>query len=105
MTMQSPVTVPLIDYDAERFLTLMAGKSFSYIGAAMLIRAHLLLTETYRMKPAQLYQVLRIRTLAARALVDEVLETTFRTDSEGYIYSGGVDRMMARYAPQVAEGG
>ena len=96
--MTTSTTIPMIDYDAERFLSLMAGRSFSYIGAALLIRAHLLLAETNRLKPVQVEHILRIHTQATRALIDQVITDSFSIDGEGYIYSKAVDRTMDKYA-------
>lgn len=98
--MTATTTVPMFDCDAERFLKVMQGRSFSYIGAAMLIRAHLLITETNRLRPIQLDHILHINTTYSRGLIDQVLAGSFQTDSEGYIYSASVDRTMDRYVPE-----
>jgi len=91
-------TAPMIDYDAEKFLRLMSKKSFSYIGVAMLIRAHLLITETHRLKSIDIDHILHIRNANTRNLIDQVIAGSFKTDSEGYIYSTAVDRTMGRRA-------
>ena len=93
-------STPMLDCNAERFLKVMQGRTFSYIGAALLIRAHLLITETNRLKPIQLDHILHINSTYSRDLIDQVLAGSFETDSEGYIYSASVDRMMDRYVPE-----
>ena len=93
-------STPMLDCNAERFLKVMQGRTFSYIGAALLIRAHLLITETNRLKPIQIDHILHINTTYSRDLIDQVLAGSFERDSEGYIFSASVDRMVGRYVPE-----
>jgi hypothetical protein len=92
--------VPFMDHDAERFLTLMSRKSFSYIGVAMLIRAHLFLAETNRLKPVQLNHILRVGSPMTQDMVDQVVADSFSMDADGYIFSVGVDRTVAQQYPK-----
>ena len=95
-------TVHMIDYGAEKFLDIMVGRSLKYIGAAMLIRAHLLIAENNRLKPVQIEHLLHVNSTYVRDLIDQVIEGSFKKDAEGYIYSTGVDQAVDRY--EAAEG-
>ncbi len=86
------MTTPTIPFDAERFLKDMRGVSFSQVGVCMLIRAHMLLSPDHCMTREGIHAALRTRTPFAINLVASVIDELFKEDSDGTIYSPGLDR-------------
>lgn len=89
------MTKTTINLEAAQFLSSMHRRSFSFVGAAMLIRAHLTLTPGNRISRAALHTLFNTRTAPAIALIDEVLDMAFREDDQQMIYSPAVDRAVA----------
>ena len=85
------MTTPTIPFDAARFLKHMHGVSFSSVGVFMLIRSHMLLTPDRCMTREGIHAALRTRTPFAIELVASVIDTMFETDTDGTIYSPGLD--------------
>ena len=85
------MTTSTIPFDANRFLQRMHGVSFSKVGICMLIRAHLLLSPDHCMTRAGIQAALHTRTPFAIDLVSAVIDELFEVDTDGTIYSPGID--------------
>jgi len=90
------MTNTIISFDAEGFLSGMRRRSFAFIGAAMLIRAHLTMAPRNRLTRATIHCTFNSRSTPTIALIDEVLDMAFRVDDTGFVYSPGVDRAAAQ---------
>lgn len=80
-----------IPFDPERFLQDMHAVAFSKVGAFMLIRSHMLLTPDHCMTRAGIHAALRTRSPFAIDLVSSVIDELFKVDSDGFIFSPGLD--------------
>ena len=80
-----------IPFDPSKFLRDMHGVSFSKVGICMLIRAHLLLSPDHCMTRAGIQAALHTRTPFAIDLVSTVIDELFEVDTDGTIYSPGID--------------
>ena len=94
----------IISFDAAGFLSGMRRRSFAFVGAAMLIRAHLTLAPRNRLTRAAVHGIFNSRTAPTIALIDEVLDMAFRIDDSGLVFSPGVDRAVAQGEPSVQAG-
>ena len=84
-----------VSFDASHFLLTMRHRSFAFVGAAMLLRAHLTMAPANRLSRAAVYEVFRVTTDRTRCLVDDVVDFAFREDDQKMIYSPGVDRAVS----------
>lgn len=89
------MTKTTIAFEAAQFLSAMHRRSFSYVGAAMLIRAHLTLAPSNRLTRAAVHALFNTRTAPAIALIDEVMDMAFREDDQKMVYSPAIDRAVA----------
>lgn len=87
-----------IPFDTTQFLHSMKHRSFAFVGAAMLLRAHLVQAPSNRLTRATVYQLFRVTTDRTRALVDDVMDFAFREEDQKMIYSPGVDRAVTESA-------
>ncbi|MEO5690112.1 MAG: hypothetical protein ABIR54_22355 [Burkholderiaceae bacterium] len=92
------MTKTTIPFDAAAFLHSMRHRSFSFVGAAMLLRAHLTLAPSNRLSRAAVYELFRATTAQTIALVDDVMDYAFREDDQQMIFSPGIDRAMSPLA-------
>jgi uncharacterized membrane protein len=83
-----------IPFDAIQFLHTMKHRSFAFVGAAMLLRAHILCAPNHRLSRAAVYETFHAKTAQTLALIDDVLDFAFREDDLKMIYSPGIDRAM-----------
>ena len=89
------MTMTTIAFEAAQFLSSMHRRSFSFVGAAMLIRAHLTLAPGNRLSRAAVHALFNTRTAPTIALIDEVMDMAFRVDDQQMVYSPAVDRAAA----------
>ena len=85
------MTKPNTPFNAAGFLDSMYGVPFSKVGVFILIRSHMLLTPDLCMTRAGIHAALRTRTPFAIDLVAAVIDELFEEDSDGSIYSPGLD--------------
>jgi len=88
-----------ISYQADEFLSSVWRRSFSYVGALMLIRAHLTLAPGNRLSRAELHRIFNTRTPQSVNLITEVIDLSFKEDSTG-VFSPAIDRAAAAAAEQ-----
>lgn len=88
------MTNSTISLNADAFLYTMRGRSFAFVGAAMILRARLALAADNRLPRAFISQLFRARTVRVVALLDEVMDFAFCEDDKGMIYSPAIDRAM-----------
>ena len=84
-----------ISFDSTHFLLAMKHRSFAFVGAAMLLRAHLTLAPSNRLSRTAVYALFRATTPQTIALVDDVMDFAYREDDQKMIYSPAIDRAVA----------
>ena len=87
-----------ISFDVEDFLAAVRHRSFAYIGAQLLIRAHLTVAPSNRLSRGALHATFIAKTPAFRALIEEVVDLSFREDAAGLIFHPAIDRAAAAAA-------
>ena len=88
------MTNSTISFNADAFLYTMRGRSFAFVGAAMILRARLALAADNRLPRAVIPHLFRAKTVRVLALLDEVMDFAFCEDDKGMIYSPAIDRAM-----------
>ena len=88
------MTNTTVSFEAAPFLSTTRRRSFSYVGAEMILRAHLTLTPDNRLSRASIHVLFNTRSVQAAALIDEVMDFAFCEDDKGMIYSPAIDRAM-----------
>ncbi len=86
---------PLFPRDASRFLYSMRRRSFAFVGAAVLLRAHLELAPGNRLSRRAVHVLFQPKTANTAFLIDEVMDFAFREDADGLIYLPAIDRAAA----------
>ena len=88
-----------IPFDTTHFLQSMKHRSFAFVGATMLLRAHLVRMPGNRLSRAEIYVLFHVRSGPTLALIDDVIDLAYRADDEGRIYSPAIDRAMLASEP------
>lgn len=87
-----------VPFDALQFLGHMRHRSFSYVGAATLLRAHLMLAPFNRIAREDVFAIFRATAPVVRVLIGDVIDHSFREDEHGMVYSPAIDRAAAASA-------
>ena len=86
------MTNTIVSFEAAPFISTTRRRSYSYVGAEMILRAHLTLAQDNRLSRAAIHALFNTRSAQAAALIDEVMDFAFREDDKGMVYSPAIDR-------------
>jgi len=89
------MTKALLPCDASQFLYSMRRRSFAFVGAAMLLRAHLELAPGNRLSRTAVHILFQPKSANTLMLLEEVMDFAFREDADGLIYLPALDRAAA----------
>ncbi len=79
---------------AAHFIQTMKRRSFTFIGATTLLRAHLTIAPANRLSREAVHDLFHTQSAAVVALLDDVMDFSFSEDSDKMIYSPAIDRAM-----------
>jgi hypothetical protein len=89
------MTNALFPCDASQFLYSMRRRSFAFVGAASLLRAHLELAPGNRLSRGAVHVLFQPKSANTLMLLEEVMDFAFREDADGLIYLPALDRAAA----------